>query len=712
FLDFYGIPYSDELIIPALQLQDGPYNMTANEITQLWDKGREPEVFYNRNYNGLNKIGFQKTVFPIRAPQYFKQPDVRILLNGFIPGFKRLFEAPDAKIIALHVSTHRPWQDIRDNLVGGKSNPKECEPGSIRRDASDGKIKLKPNDQVVNGQRNVCHSSATLLDGARELTVWFNYHIRDTILGKVLDSKGVPISKLQDVMTKNLFSISWTGRDYSFDKMLYDVHRQVILDNLTGAGVKRNQFIFQYASRVGVAPDVICNFENFLTFIENGLRLQLAGDDFYLGTIIEHLIDSDELLVLFLEIIAMIKTQRLRGDSVQILAEAYRIAASDIRFLACPAFGSRLSSEKLFTTKVIAELALQSLNCARRTEENLLKEVMTSTSLHIEQEALSISETSAWQSFIGELETGIETQSMDFSDIDIVGIILAGGRSTRMSSTIPKAVLPFGERLLFDSVQNNLIKATEGHKGHFFAAVGFRSDLIRAALSNRVSFFEYGEMLGLAFRVATCLEMLACYGYDNKLVILTYTDMPLVLPTHIRHLINQVNEPKKFGLLISHNHALSGHIERSEDRIILRIIQQRLNPEKCMPNMERDVGVYVFYNSPEFREVLKTIKNNNLRKEYIFADIIETLIKKGWQIETQQEDFASCLSVNTAADLLNLASKAYDNSVPMASVRNAIWQYYGLTIPEKTDNATLRLKVKNHIGPFYFFDWWDRVWST
>jgi molybdopterin-guanine dinucleotide biosynthesis protein A len=711
FTDFYGAPYSDELIIPALQLQDEPYKMTADEITQLWDKGREPGVFYNRNYNGLNKIGFQKTVFPVRAPQYFRQPDVRILLNGFIPGFKRLFEAPDAKVIALHVSTNHPWQEIRDNLVGGKSNPKECEPGSIRRDAADGKIKLDPTNQVVNGQRNVCHSSATLLDGARELTVWFNYHIHDTILGKVLESKGVPITKIQDVMTKNLFTISWTGRNYSFDKMLYDVHRQSILDNLMGAGNKRNQFISDYASKVEVAPDVICNFENFLTFIENGLRLQIAGDDFYLGTIIEHLIDSDELLVVFSEIITMIKDQRRRDDSVQILAEAYRIATSDIRFLACSAFTSQLSSQKLFTTKVIAELAVQSLNCARRTQENLLKEVMTSKSSGTPRESLSISETPQWKDFKTQLQAGIQTQLTELSDTDIVGIILAGGRSTRMSSTIPKAVLPFGESLLLQTVQNNLITATEGHKGHFFAAVGFRSDLIRAALSNQISFLEYGETLGLAFRVATCLEILAYHGYDNKPVVLTYTDMPLVLATHIRYLLHRVNEPRKFGLLISHNHTLSGHIERNEHGVISQIIQQRLNPEKCMPNMERDVGVYIFYNSPEFREALGTIRNNNARKEYIFADIVEILVDRGWQIETQRENFGSCLSVNTAADLLNLASKAYDNSVPMTSLRNAIWHYYGLTIPENIDNTTLRLKVKNHVGPFYFFDWWDRVWS-
>lgn len=127
--------------------------------------------------------------------------------------------------------------------------------------------------------------------------------------------------------------------------------------------------------------------------------------------------------------------------------------------------------------------------------------------------------------------------------------------------------------------------------------------------------------------------------------------------------------------------------------------------------MERDVGLYVFYNTQEFRDALTSIRNDNPRKEYIFADVIEILVMNGWQIETRKEDFVACLSVNTAADLLNLASKAYDQSAPVTSIRNALWHYYGLTIPESTDNATLRLKVKHHVGPFYFFDWWERVWS-
>jgi hypothetical protein len=305
------------------------------------------------------------------------------VLNGFIPGFKRLFEADGAKVVALHVSTDYPWREIRDGLVGGKSNPEECEPGSIRRDAYEGKIRLDPSDALVNGQRNVCHSSATLLDGMRELSVWFDYQFEETILGKVLERRGVSRSQIQDLMLKYLPSISWAGRDYTFDKILSDVQHRIILDNLLGAGGRRNQVIAQHARRAGVEPDVIRNFDNLLNLIENGLRLQISGEEFFLGTLIERLVD-DEHLNIFLETVGSMRSKlkcELSEDDparCEILAEAYRIAASDLAFLACPAYGSQLEMPTIFHTKVSADLAEQSVNCAKRTQANFIKEVVTS----------------------------------------------------------------------------------------------------------------------------------------------------------------------------------------------------------------------------------------------------------------------------------------------------------------------------------------------
>jgi len=168
------------LIIPALDLIKAPYRMAPLTLAELWENGRGGGLFHNERWNGLNKIGYQKSVFPIEIPH--AEPPVRIVLNGFIPGYRQLFVDESARLVALHVSTIEPWRRIRDSVVGGDSDPLACEKGSIRRDAAEGRIPLDPKDNLVNGQRNVCHSSATLLDGMRELSIWFDYHDDQTVL--------------------------------------------------------------------------------------------------------------------------------------------------------------------------------------------------------------------------------------------------------------------------------------------------------------------------------------------------------------------------------------------------------------------------------------------------------------------------------------------------------------------------------------------------
>ena len=65
-----------------------------------------------------------------------------------------------------------------------------------------------------------------------------------------------------------------------------------------------------------------------------------------------------------------------------------------------------------------------------------------------------------------------------------IGLVLCGGRSTRMVSTIPKAILPLRGRFMFDWTRAKIERAitTAG----IFAATGFRSELLKLTLSDRV----------------------------------------------------------------------------------------------------------------------------------------------------------------------------------------------------------------------------------
>ena len=181
----------EELILPALLLLAPPYNLTPDEITEIWDNGRASHLFWNKKPDGLNKIGFQKSIYPVQDDR-IDNGKVRLILNGYIPGYKKLLEEPmdEIRVVCFRVSTQRDWNDLRDNVLGGNSNPKKCKAGTLRKMACEtpSLFGLK-QDHIINGQQNLLHASATDLEGIHEIGLWFDIPLRETSLGIRLGHK-------------------------------------------------------------------------------------------------------------------------------------------------------------------------------------------------------------------------------------------------------------------------------------------------------------------------------------------------------------------------------------------------------------------------------------------------------------------------------------------------------------------------------------------
>jgi hypothetical protein len=140
-------------------------------------------------------------------------------------------------------------------------------------------------------------------------------------------------------------------------------------------------------------------------------------------------------------------------------------------FTDCPAYRV-VDSPQLFRSTVIGELAEQALECALRTESNLVRDLrgsfVTAHSPSLRDgkaAAMSIEDHPAWSEFM-------KTCTPFSSDASMIAIVLAGGRSTRMASTIPKAVLPLGSDLLFSRIEDTARSSRRG--GGRFAAVNCR----------------------------------------------------------------------------------------------------------------------------------------------------------------------------------------------------------------------------------------------
>jgi bifunctional N-acetylglucosamine-1-phosphate-uridyltransferase/glucosamine-1-phosphate-acetyltransferase GlmU-like protein len=278
-----------------------------------------------------------------------------------------------------------------------------------------------------------------------------------------------------------------------------------------------------------------------------------------------------------------------------------------------------------------------------------------------------------------------------------------------MGSTIPKPVLPLRDKFLFSHVRDLLLQATD-NQAEVIAAVGFRSNLVRRALGGRALYLLFEKTLGLAFRVATCLESLAKY---DGLVLISYTDMPLVSPHRVAELMAKVREPRTFGLIRSEAAHLSGHIVESGNRIT-RIVQQRLEPEQVKSWMARDVGVYVFYNTREFREALGSVQNDNVRQEYIFADVVQILSERGWDIVSVDEDPTNAYGVNTSGELLSVACGLNRSGLGAADLREmlkTLSEDYRMHDVNASDIQGFREVVRTHTGPLHFLQWWNSQWE-
>ena len=165
--------------------------------------------------------------------------------------------------------------------------------------------------------------------------------------------------------------------------------------------------------------------------------------------------------------------------------------------------------------------------------------------------------------------------------------------------------------------------------------------------------------------------------------------------------------------MTSHADHLSGHVEDSSGAIT-GIIQQRLDPDRAHSWMTRDVGVYAFYNTEEFRSALRAIQNGNVRREYIFADIVKILSDRGWDIVTVEERSSNAYGINTAGELLGVAcgvDRPNLGMVELGEVLKTMSTDYRVPEVKPSDIHSLREMLRTHTGPLHFLQWWNTQWE-
>jgi bifunctional UDP-N-acetylglucosamine pyrophosphorylase / glucosamine-1-phosphate N-acetyltransferase len=227
----------------------------------------------------------------------------------------------------------------------------------------------------------------------------------------------------------------------------------------------------------------------------------------------------------------------------------------------------------------------------------------------------------------------LEHHARSWQDWDMnktTAIVLAAGKGTRMKSDLPKVLMPVCGRPMIEYVLDAI---TKGGVDRVIAVVGYRADLVRAALNGRASieFATQTEQLGTGHAVMTCRELLA---NGNGPVLVVAGDAPLMQPDSVAALLNDFQRrPAACVLGTAHKDDPGGlgRILRDAHGNFVGIVEHRDASAEQRKITEVNMSYYVF-NSRDLLAALDHLRPNNRQGEYYITDAPGLLAAQGKEV--------------------------------------------------------------------------------
>lgn len=226
---------------------------------------------------------------------------------------------------------------------------------------------------------------------------------------------------------------------------------------------------------------------------------------------------------------------------------------------------------------------------------------------------------------------------------DVMGLVLAAGKGSRMQSDLPKVLHTVGGKPMVTCCLDALAEAGI-HKA--CVVVGYRKELVMEELGDRVTYAVQEQQRGTGDAVAAAAEQIR--AHDGRVVIV-YGDAPLVSPDSLRRLADVCKPPEVSGALLTmslENPPVAGRIVRDAQGKFVEVVEE----QDCTPEQkaiqEINVGTYAFKAKPLLDALAKLEPNNN-QGEYYLTDVPAHLIRMGHGVDTvSAQDLFETLGVN------------------------------------------------------------------
>ena len=231
---------------------------------------------------------------------------------------------------------------------------------------------------------------------------------------------------------------------------------------------------------------------------------------------------------------------------------------------------------------------------------------------------------------------------------DLLAVILAAGKGTRMKSTLPKVLHHIGGKSMVQQVMNAADMAGAKRK---VVVVGFGAESVETALGSQAEYVVQQEQLGTGHAVMQASGKLQ--DFEGTVMVLC-GDTPLLQGETLAKLFAEHQTAKASATVLTAcmpDPAGYGRVIRDESGQVLKIVEQKdANPQELMVN-EVNTGIYCFERGALF-DALNRINCNNMQGEYYLTDVIGILAKeqsKVWAV--QVDDHQETLGINSRMQL-------------------------------------------------------------
>ncbi|HEX2925284.1 MAG TPA: bifunctional UDP-N-acetylglucosamine diphosphorylase/glucosamine-1-phosphate N-acetyltransferase GlmU [Ruminiclostridium sp.] len=231
---------------------------------------------------------------------------------------------------------------------------------------------------------------------------------------------------------------------------------------------------------------------------------------------------------------------------------------------------------------------------------------------------------------------------------NLVAVILAAGKGTRMKSALPKVLHEVGGKPMVQHVLNSA-RAAGAEKN--VVVIGFGAESVAQALHDQAEFVVQAEQLGTGHAVMQVRETLS--GFSGTVMVLC-GDTPLLTGETLKALFMAHKEAKAAATVLTAvmpDPSGYGRVIRDTKGNVLKIVEQKdANPDELTVK-EINTGIYCFEKDLLF-EALDHIGCENQQGEYYLTDVISILVNQGskvWAVKTADSD--ETLGVNSRLQL-------------------------------------------------------------